>query len=388
MHFPFRFRGCCKPMPGVVAHVRWRGCGGQSFDGGTMSALRSDPRTAASWLALGVLLACLPMPGAAEDDVLAVSTRSLADVRVAIEASAPAEVHALASSRVPARINAPVEEFRVEVGDSVDAGDVLVRLDCADFTDRLDQAEGRLQELEARRTFALTRRERLERLRDQGAVSAEALDEAVSEVDSLAASVRAQRGTVRGAQRDVTRCDVRAPFAGFVTERPVSTGEWVTAGSELLRLLDPTRVELRAQVPYREMPGDGSFAAAVFRVNGVEHAVELRRVVADVDPDRRMHEVRLRFLDAPPAVGTPGRLHWSRHETAVPANLLVQRDGGLGVMVVEDGHARFHGLVDAIAGRPAPAPDLPADAELIIEGREAAREGQPVTRVGGGADDS
>ena len=352
-----------------------------------MSVLQGNPQATGLLLTLGLLLAYAPLPAVA-DDALAVSTRAFADVRVSVDASAPAEVHALASSRLPARINAPVEAFLVEVGDRVDAGDVLVRLDCADFTDRLEQAEGRLQELEARRTFALARRDRLQRLREQGAVSADALDEAVSEVDSLAASARAQRGTVREAERDVGRCDVRAPFAGFVTERPVSAGEWVAAGGVLLRLLDPARVEVRARVPYREIPADESFGSARFRADGVEHAVELRKVVADVEPAGRMREVRLGFADAPPTVGTPGRLHWQRHESAVPANLLVQRDGVLGVMLVEDGVARFHGLADAISGRPAPAPGLPADAELIIEGREGVRSGQPVKRAAGDGDGS
>lgn len=333
--------------------------------------------------ALACVLAGMSLPAAADDTPLAVSTRAFSDVRVVVEASAPGEVHALAASDIPARISAPVEEFLVEVGDQVDQGALIVRLDCADFTDRLEQTEGRLQELEARRTFALARRDRLQRLREQGAVSVEAVEEAVSEVDSLAASVRAQRGSVREAERGVARCDVRAPFSGSVTARQVSAGEWVATGSGLLRLLDPARVELRAHVPYRQLGDDPAFVQAQFRANGVDHAVELRQIVADVAAQRGTREVRLRFVDTPPVAGTPGRLHWLRHTSAVPANLLVYREGELGVMLVEDGHAHFHELPRAIAGRPAAAPTLAADAELIIDGRQAARPGEPVVRVEG-----
>lgn len=325
---------------------------------------------------------------AATADSLNVSVVSFADIRVAIQASARAEVVALTRTGVAARIQAPVERLDVDVGDRVAAGEIIAQLECGDFTDRLDQVEGRLDELEARRRLALTRLERTRRLRDQDAVSADSLDEAEAEVEALAASIHSQQGTLREARRAVSHCDVVAPFTGIVTARPVSTGEWVQPGVVVARLLDPAELELRAAIPSRLLDSAADIDDPEFRTDGQRYPVRLREAIAEVDPVTRTREVRLRFTGARPLIGTAGRLHWTRVDDAVPARLLVQRDGRLGVMLADGDRARFHELADAVAGRPAPAPTLDPDAELIVEGRQAARAGNRIRRLqeAGGSD--
>lgn len=336
------------------------------------------------WLAASLLAITVFPPPIAADEPLVVSLGRFADIRIAIEDSAPAEVVANTRTRVPARISAPLAAFHVNVGDTVSAGDAVARLECDDFEDRLEQAEGRLEELEARRALARTRLDRVRSLRDRGAVAVETLDEADAEVDALAASIRSQRAMTAEARRAVARCDIRAPFAGTVIARPASVGEWVQPGTVVVRLLDPEDLELRAHIPSTRVPDTGALDAAEFRVGERSYPVRLRRLVTEADPETRVREARLEFTGARPLAGTAGRLTWHRSRDAVPADLLVERDGELGIMVARDGRAQFHALPEAIRGRPA-AVELAADDKLIIDGREAARPG---ARIRPGDDDA
>jgi len=334
-----------------------------------------------------VLLAAAAPAVAAEDGAIAVSTRAFAEVAVAVEASAPAEVVGRRRSVVAARVDSTVERLAVEVGDRVEVDATIAVLDCGDLEARLEQARGRVEELEARLRMARLRFERVTRLRAEDAVAQDTLDEAEAEVDALAGTLRSGRGTRLEARRAVGHCSVRAPFGGVITERRVSEGDWVTTGQPVVELLDIERRELRADVPDRHEFVARRFADAAFEFDGERYPVELRSILPASDAAARTRELRFELPADAPAIGTAGRLAWTTAPRAVPADLVQRRGGRSGVMVVRDGRARFHRLADAVEGRPVPAPDLAPAARLIIEGRREVRGGTAVRVLTGDAGD-
>lgn len=333
------------------------------------------------------LTALLPLATAAADDtVLRVTTRLFSEIAVPVTRSAPAQVESMADATVAARLATEVAAFHVRTGDRVDAGMILARLDCDDFEDRQEQARGRLLELTARRDLADLRLERLRRLREQDAVAVETLDEAEAEMRALAGAARAQRAELQSANREVERCIVHAPFDGIVTARLARVGEFVQPGTAILQMIDRARVELAAHLNLRDVDSLRAAGQASFRADGHDHAVTLRRLVDDVDPRTRTREARFEFDDAPPLPGITGRVHWQLAARALPADFVVRRDARLGVMLVVNGRARFEPLANAVEGRPVPAAELADDAVVILRGRHAARDGEPVRA--GPADDS
>ena len=75
--------------------------------------------------------------------------------------------------------------------------------------------------------------------------------------------------------------------------------------------------------------------------------------------------------------GASGRIHWRSASAYLPADLLVRRDGRLGVFLVNDSHARFHPLPEALEGQPARS-GLPDEARIIVQGRHSLRDGMAV----------
>lgn len=325
---------------------------------------------------LGLLLA-LAQPAGAQENALPVTTRTFAEVAEPLMRTAPAEVVARARTRVAARLAAPVAALPVDVGDRVEAGAVIARLECTDFEDALDRARARLNELQARRRLAETRLERARRLRAEDAVSADQLDEARAEYDALGASIRAQRAAVSGAERDVERCTVAAPFAGAVIARPAEPGAFVQPGTPLVELVDPGTIVLSARVTGRDAETLTEAERIRFRADGREYPVRLESLVPLADASARTREARLRFTGERPLPGRAGRVAWEAAATALPPELLVRREGRLGVMLLEDGRARFRALPQAVEGRHVPL-DLPPDTPVIVRGRFAAVDGTPV----------
>jgi RND family efflux transporter MFP subunit len=325
---------------------------------------------------LGVML-ILAQPVGAQEDVLPVTTRAFAEIAEPLVRTAPAEVVARARTRVAARLAAPVEALPVDVGDRVEAGAVVARLECTDFEDALDRARARLNELQARRRLAETRLERARRLRAEDAVSADQLDEARAEYDALGASIRAQRAALSRAERDVGRCTVTAPFAGAVVARPAEPGAFVQPGTPLVELVDPGTIVLSARLTGRDAESLAAAERIRFRADGREYPVDLESLVPLADTSARTREARLRFSGERPLPGRAGRVAWEAAANALPPELLVRRGGRLGVMLLDGTRARFRPLPQAVEGRHVPL-DLPPDTPVIVRGRFAALDGAPV----------
>ncbi len=330
---------------------------------------------------LALLLALLPaVPAAQEDSAKAVTVRALEDAAVTVERSAPAEVEALARTPVAARLATEVEALPVEIGERVASGDTLARLDCTDYRNALDQARARLAELRARLRLANVRLERTRRLREREATPPDALDEAEAERAAREAGVRAQRLRVSAAQRDVERCTIAAPFAGLVVARPGEPGGFVQPGSPLVELVASDRIESRARLTEADAATLAAAGRGWFLANGERRPVELIAIVEAANTRSRTRRARFRFTGPAPIPGTAGRVHWVAHPRALPADLLVRRDGRLGVFVVADGRARFRAIADAVEGRPAPT-RLAAATRIVVEGRYGLSDGQPVRVV-------
>lgn len=154
-------------------------------------------------------------------------------------------------------------------GAKVKKGDHLVSLDARDAEAALAAARRELvvaesmrEEAWARRTDALRERDRFRELLKSESASQSQLDQAETAADMTSAAaqaaearVEAQKAVVRRAEIAVDKCDVHAPFSGIVAELYVEVGEWALPGKVALRLLDPDRIYVRAELDEVDLAG-------------------------------------------------------------------------------------------------------------------------------------
>ncbi|MBB6467445.1 HlyD family secretion protein [Aminobacter lissarensis] len=219
------------------------------------------------------------------------------------------------AAREEVAVGAPFQEQRiasvdVEVGDRVEAGQILVRLDTAMRDNQLRESEGRLAranaalaQQQAKAAQALAALQRATPLKQSGALSTQAFADRASteaverqgvalaqaEVDQAVAQLTESR-------RLVERNVIVAPVAGVVSERNANAGA-LTGADPLIRLIRDGEVELAAEIPERELPRLAVGQAASVSLPGMDGKIpgKVRLISPKIDRETRLGVARIAF---------------------------------------------------------------------------------------------
>lgn len=333
------------------------------------------------WLVSLAFFAGALAPAAfAQDDTLPVTTQPVASLALFPTSSAPATTVSLNDARLSAEIVGVVESVAVRVGDQVEEDAVLATLDCASYRFKSDQIKAQLDAAQARKELADFQLGQVEKMKAENFASVEEIMRRKSAAREATAQVAQLQASRKEAENLVEKCALRAPFAGVVIERNASPGQLADPGMPLLRLVDSNDLEVSAQIQEQDLGRLRAARQVVFASNSRIYPVALRAVVPVVDTRLRSYEARFVFSEAKAAPGEAGRIEWRAASPHLPSDVLVRRDGVLGVFTVEKGRARFHPLPGAREGYPAPMA-LPSEAAVIVEGRFNVNDGSAVEVV-------
>jgi RND family efflux transporter MFP subunit len=131
----------------------------------------------------------------------------------------------------------------------VKAGQVIVRLDPRNANLDLQHAEAALQQAVAQAQNAKVEAERHAALVKSGDISRSTYEKLTTQVATADAAVAQATARVASAKKAVEDATITAPFAGHVTARPVSVGEYVTTSSKLVTIVRIQPIKLELQVP-------------------------------------------------------------------------------------------------------------------------------------------
>lgn len=332
-----------------------------------------------------------PAPGIelAEGDLARATTTELVG-RLEISGS----VKAVQSAFVKARVAAELQSLDVREGDRVAAGQLIGRLDGTEFQWRLRQAEDQARaaqsQLEiAERTLANNRA-----LVDQGFISRNALETSSSSAAGAAASLQAAQAAAELARKAVRDTEIRAPIAGWVSQRLVQPGERVSLDARLVEIVDLSRLELEAAVAPEDVVALRIGQAARVQIDGLEAPVPARVMRINPSAAAATRSV-LAYLELTPAPGLRQGLFarasiesMRRPALVVPATVLRQDQARPYVLAVESGIVRQRRVTTGargeavLAGAPEAAVEitegLAAGATLLRGTVGALRDGTPV----------
>lgn len=247
----------------------------------------------------------------------------------------------LEQATLTSRATGFVSERRVDIGDKVKSGDVLLTIDAPDVAQELARSKAAIEQVKARQTLAKVNLERAEALVTKGHVSEQIRDERLANAQTAAADLAAAEAEVRRLEQIISFQTVRAPFDGTIISRNVERGDRVTVSDSqssmgLLRIarLDELRIEVdvpqssalkvqtgnQAVVTFAEIP-NSKFEARVARTSGAIDAASstMRIELIMKNPEQRIPaglngQVALQFAPRVDVV-------------TVPTNTLVVRDG-------------------------------------------------------------
>ncbi|MDO9598541.1 MAG: efflux RND transporter periplasmic adaptor subunit [Azoarcus sp.] len=264
----------------------------------------------------------------------------------ALGASVPVEatIEAVRQATLAAQVAGRVLDLRVDAGDRVRAGDLLLSIDAAEAVQAVAGAQAGVAQAEANRIKARADFDRSRSLFERKFISQSGLDQARTALDAAEAQLRAaqagrgQASTVQGYTR------IAAPISGVVSARHVEPGEMAQPGRELVTIHDPAALRAVADVSQQRIAalGGGALKARI-ELPDSGRWIDATAVTVLPSADARTHTVRVR-VDLPLGIegvvpGSFARVHFvsaERSRLVVPAAAVVRRGELTAVYVADD----------------------------------------------------
>ncbi len=315
-----------------------------------------------------------------QNNTISVTVKPLSELVFEPIKKVPARAVSLQNSVLSAQISALISDITVQTGDAVERGQVLIRLECTDYELNKQRILAEKKALDADYQFAQYQYQRSTKLLKSKSVSQELQHRQASQVGHLAAQRQALQIKIRQAEKDISRCQIKAPFAGVIIQRLVHQGEYVAPHSPMIKLLDTHNVEVEVQVPIA-LINDLDHSTPYFIYRQKPYPLSLRAIIPNIETRARHQRVRLSFTAKKTLPDAYGMVEIHLHQREIPANYIVQRNKQQGIFLLkkepQQPIARFYELKHALAGRSAVI-DLPMDSLVIVSGRQALSDGQPV----------
>jgi len=187
-----------------------------------------------------------------------------------------------------------------EEGQQVEAGDVIMQTDPEQAEAVLRQAQAAIEETETSIDQIEDEIERMEPLAADTIVSPLEMNQLRSQRSQLEANLQQAQAAVREAEQAYEQTYLRAPFDGLIEERWVRTGEQISTGQEVARIIGPSMLEATAGISER-FSGDiqqGSEAIVQLHSYGIEDIESTVRVVGTaINPENRTFPIRISIDD-------------------------------------------------------------------------------------------
>jgi RND family efflux transporter MFP subunit len=290
-----------------------------------------------------------------------------------------------------------VSAILVDVGDHVEANQVLARFDPVLARHDLATAEASLAEGMAQLREAERRRDEAAEVHAEELIAGTVYESAVAEANVRRAAVARLEAEYERRRELLDRHTVRAPFPGIVARKLAEAGQWAQRSDALLELVDTDVVRVDIPVPQRRFAdvGPGTPATVTFDAlpdRPVESTVATRLAVGDPAARTFLARIEIPNPDLDLAPGMSARVLLRPDGEAaesvlhVPRDALVRRPDGSQQLwrITGDGDAlsaeavtvdviRFTGSLAVIAPG-----GLAAGDRVVIRGNEGLRAGQPV----------
>ena len=263
-----------------------------------------------------------------------------------IHSELPAEIKPWVEAPIYARISGYLKQRYVDIGDSVEAGQLLATIDTPQQLQELERARGQLDQAEAALGISKITAARWAELLQTASVSEQDAAEKQADLKLKTAIANSARSEVRRLEKIQAFSSVTAPFSGIITVRNIDSGDLIVAAGnrELFHLAQIKKLRVFVQVPQEmarsiaiglsaemTLPGlpGRKFTAKVIRTAGAITA-DSRTLPVELEADNPKGEIlagsyaKMRFIDVK-----------MKASLTLPANTVLFRPEGPRVGIVE-----------------------------------------------------
>ncbi|MGZ8320902.1 MAG: efflux RND transporter periplasmic adaptor subunit [Telluria sp.] len=312
-------------------------------------AVPAPPGTLLAAALLLVLAGCSKEAPKAED-IRPVRAIVLSASGVDINAEFPGEVRSRIESRLGFRVGGKVTARKVDVGDTVRRGQVLMQLDPQDLQLSQSQARASLLAAETQRDLARAELKRYQELRAQNFVSQATLDARRAALASAQANVDAARAGYAAQSNQAGYANLVADTDGVVAAVSAEVGQVVAAGTPVVHVANTGEKEVVIALPEDQVDRMRKVENVTVRLWADPNRVirgKIREVSPVADPATRTYPVRVSIPGAGADVrlGMTANVQFSSRsptqQIKVPLTALFQEKSKSSVWIVENGAVKL-----------------------------------------------
>lgn len=279
-------------------------------------------------------------------------------------------------SVLAARSAGIIAELPISKGQTVEAGDLILRLDAEGKEAAVETARQLLSQREAEAQAA-------ERLVQSGSLPR-------LQADNARSALASARSQLEAAEAELVRNEVRAPFSGLIDRVNVEIGGSVMQGTEIATILALDPIIATGEVGERDLGyvtrGD---RADVRLVNGDVVEGEIRYISRDASSQTRTFQVEVAIDNEDNQIPAGMTTEMTLRARAVDSVRLprsvvtLSHEGDLGIRAVDRENKVVFYPIDLVDDTPEGLvlAGIPADARVIVSGQDLVAEGDTVDAV-------
>lgn len=306
------------------------------------------------------------------------------------------------------RITGRVEQLTVDVGDRVQEGQVIARLEDEELAQQvlraeasLGVAEATIAQREAELRNAVAEERRAGQLISEGLLSVQAQETVQTRARVVESQLKLAQAQVRQAEAELQelrirlrQTDVISPLTGWVARRYVHPGALVNPSTPIVNVLMLSSMVTQVRVPehqFARLRVGNRAVVSIDAFQGTPFEGRVARISPLLDPATRSGSVEIEIpnpgglLKAEMSARIQMDLGIEREVLLVPRDALLMRGSQSGVVVLDDDTARFQQIqtgvttdqgVEVLDG-------LAAGATVVTRGAQGLRDGDRVQVQGG-----
>jgi membrane fusion protein, multidrug efflux system len=362
---------------------------------------RSLARRLSSVLLTGLLAttlaSCKEEAVVAEPQPRPVRTATVEKSEAGVPVVVTGRIEALDEAALGFRISGRMIERTVGVGDRVEPGQTLGRLEALNELNALRVAKANFGAAEAKKNQVSNHFERQETLLRQGWTTRANFDQAERDLRTAEANVESAKAQLDAAHDQVSFTELKADAEGVVTAVGAEPGEVVQAGQMIVRLARQGGRDAVFDIPaqvLRAAPPDPVIKVRLADDATVTAAGRAREISPQADPVTRTFQVKVGLADPPDAMRLGATVTGTLETDAVPmiaiaSSALTEFNGNPAVWIVDPKSSTVE-IRNVELARFDPATVTVADGldigdVVVTAGVQALRPGQKVRILGSGS---
>ncbi len=280
-------------------------------------------------------------------------------------------------------------EVLVDEGSAVKAGQKLAMIESPELEWQMQQQKASLLTAQANLSNAQSNLDRMRMLVDQGAVSQQQYEGALTQLKVSEAQVKQIKAAIRLIETQSSNATITSPITGIVIDRSAEIGVMAMPSSPLFTIAEAGPLEVQVNVPEQEMAHlkvGASVKVASAAFPGETFAGKIREVSPSVDPQTRQIKAKIDLgKGGPLKVGmfVSGTIQTQSRKSLLVPTAAIQNDGIQAFVYLEEsGKAkrvdvqtgiRNGAQVEVLEG-------LSVGAPIVIEGGAFLKDGSAIVR--------